>query len=100
MATIVCLRKKEVELGIDEFHQLDIVDGQQRLTTLIILLNAIKLALNSQKSKMEKRVARELRELLVKVEGDNLLLLQTNHDTSHHFFGFPSQRDGRTPRFR
>ena len=34
----------------------------------------------------------EISELLVKVEGDNLLLLQTNHDSSHHFSDF--LRDG------
>ena len=87
MATIVCLHRRRVDLGTDEYDQLDIVDGQQRLTTLIILLNAIKLALNPENTK-QKRVLTELRELLVKVEGDNLLLLQTNQDTSHHFSQF------------
>ena len=96
MATIVCLRRKKVVLGTDEFHQLDIVDGQQRLTTLIILLNAIRLALNSQKSK-EKKVARELGELLVKVDGDNLLLLQTNHDTSYHFAYYLREGQAKRP---
>ena len=43
MATIVCLRREEVLLGTDLFTKLDIVDGQQRLTTLIILLKAISL---------------------------------------------------------
>ena len=66
---------------------LEVVDGQQRLTTLIILLNAIKLALNC-KDKAEAKLARELSELLVKVEGDELLLLQTNHDSSHYFATF------------
>ena len=50
MATIVCLRQKEVQLGTDLFTKLDIVDGQQRLTTLIILLKAISLALDKKKS--------------------------------------------------
>ncbi|WP_428102941.1 DUF262 domain-containing protein [Candidatus Rariloculus sp.] len=84
MATIVCLRRKSLDLGTDVYDQLDIVDGQQRVTTLVLMLNAIKHALNSKKSK-QKRVRREIEELLVKVDGDNLLLLQTNHDTSHHF---------------
>lgn len=93
MATVVCLRKEKITLGTNEFYKLDIVDGQQRLTTLIILLNAIKLALNCEDTD-EKLTARELKELLVKVGGDNLLLLQTNHDTSHHFADFI--RDGKS----
>ena len=87
MAAVVCLRRKKLRLGTNEFQKLDIVDGQQRITTLIVLLNSIKLALNSDK-KSEEKLARELRELLVKVEGRELLLLQTNHDSSHHFATF------------
>ena len=95
MATVVCLLRKKVCLGTDEYDQLDVVDGQQRLTTLIILLNSIKLSLVQKESK-QKRVFLELKELLVKVEGENLLLLQTNHDTSHHFADF--LHDGTTAR--
>ena len=87
MAAVVCLRREKQTLGTDEFHVLEVVDGQQRLTTLIILLNAIKRALN-RKDKAEAKLKRELSELLVKVEGDELLLLQTNHDSSHHFATF------------
>ena len=87
MATVVCLRgETKLRLGTDEFDRLDVVDGQQRLTTLIILLNAIKLVLNpTKKTEAEKKLVRELEELLVKGEGEGLLLLQTNHDSSHHF---------------
>ena len=91
MATVVCLLRKKVQLGTDVYDQLDVVDGQQRLTTLIILLNSIKLSLDKE-DRRQARVYRELKELLVKVEGDNLLLLQTNHDTSHHFADY--LRDG------
>ena len=87
MAAVVCLRRDKQTLGTDEFHVLEVVDGQQRLTTLIILLNAIKRLLN-RKDKAEAKLKRELTELLVKVEGDELLLLQTNHDSSHHFATF------------
>ena len=90
MAAVVCLRRDKQTLGTDEFHVLEVVDGQQRLTTLIILLNTIKRALN-RRDKAEKKLARELSELLVKVEGDELLLLQTNHDSSHYFATFLRQ---------
>lgn len=91
MAAVVCLRRDKQVLGTDEYHVLDVVDGQQRLTTLIILMNAIKLALNPN-NRSEEKLAKELSELLVKVEGEELLLLQTNHDSSHHFANF--LRDG------
>ena len=94
MAAVVCLRREKQILGTDEFHVLEVVDGQQRLTTLIILLNAIKLALN-RKDKSVAKLTRELSELLVKVEGDELLLLQTNHDSSHYFATF--LRKGTSP---
>lgn len=87
MAAVVCLRRAMQTLATDEFHVLEVVDGQQRLTTLIILLNAIKLALD-ESSKAEAKIRHELAELLVKVEGDELLLLQTNHDSSFHFANF------------
>ena len=95
MAAVVCLRLEKQTLGTDEFHVLEVVDGQQRLTTLIILLNAIKLALKRSKDKAEAKLARELSELLVKDEGDELLLLQTNHDSSHYFATF--LREGTSP---
>jgi Protein of unknown function DUF262/Protein of unknown function (DUF1524) len=87
MAGVVCLRRDQQTLGTDEYHVLDVVDGQQRLTTLIVLLNAIRLSLDS-KNRTEAKAARELGELLVKVEGEELLLLQTNHDSSHHFANY------------
>jgi hypothetical protein len=47
-------------------------------------MNAIRLALN-EKERAQSKLAGELAELLVKVDGNELLLLQTNHDTSHYF---------------
>ena len=74
-------RKRFFCKGIRTHHQ------QQTAQAPIILLNAIKLALN-RKDNAEAKLARELSELLVKVEGDELLLLQTNHDSSHYFATF------------
>ncbi|MEK6278997.1 MAG: DUF262 domain-containing HNH endonuclease family protein [Acidobacteriota bacterium] len=87
MAAVVGLRRKSQTLGTDEFHVMEVVDGQQRLTTLIILLKSIALNLN-EKTKPEAKLMQELQELLVKVEGDELLLLQTNHDSSQHFANY------------
>jgi uncharacterized protein with ParB-like and HNH nuclease domain len=46
MATLVCYRTPETKaVGATRYRVYDIVDGQQRLTTLIILLKCIELAL-------------------------------------------------------
>lgn len=87
MAAVVCLRRERQALGTDEFQVLEIVDGQQRITTLIVLLKTISLALD-KKDKAQRKLHDELQELLVKPDGDELLLLQTNHDSSHYFGNF------------
>lgn len=94
MAATVCLRRQKKTLGTDEFQVVEVVDGQQRLTTLIILLKTIALVLNSG-DKVEKKLAGELEELLVKADTDDLLLLQTNHDSSRHYVNF--MRKGTAP---
>ncbi|MBF6571351.1 MAG: DUF262 domain-containing protein [Candidatus Binataceae bacterium] len=89
------MRKEEKkQIVADQFAVVEIVDGQQRLTTLIILLRAIQKALNPA-DKDEKKLADELAQLLVKDDKHTLLLLQTNHDTSHIFADYI--RDGITP---
>lgn len=40
MATVVGLRRENRIIDADEFHVIDVVDGQQRLTTIVILLKA------------------------------------------------------------
>ncbi len=87
MAAMVCLRRDKQELGTDEYQVLEVVDGQQRLTTLIILLKAICIALD-RSVKDEEKLYLELSDLLVKPEGGELLLLQTNHDSSHYFANY------------
>ncbi|HZG73045.1 MAG TPA: DUF262 domain-containing protein, partial [Chondromyces sp.] len=77
MATIVCLKTKEKEpVGSNTFYIHDVVDGQQRLTTLVILLKAISLKLKDEKQFDE---AKELDKLLVKDDA-RLIILQNNHD--------------------
>lgn len=79
MSTVVCLSTEKVKIRTDEYDKLDVVDGQQRITTLIILLKAIekKLSITSKK-KYSKEIA-EIKDILVKAD-QNLVLLQTNHD--------------------
>jgi hypothetical protein len=77
MATIVCLKTKDKEqVGSNTFYVYDVVDGQQRLTTLVILLKAISLKLRTEEQLDE---AKELDKLLVKDDG-RLIILQNNHD--------------------
>ncbi len=85
MATIVCLKTtKKEDIDADEYNVFDVVDGQQRLTTLIILLKAVSKALSKKKDKTSIKAVSNLEELLVK--GDRrLILLQTNHDSSFIF---------------
>ena len=68
MATVVCHRLRRVRLGAERMSELHIVDGQQRLTTLIILLNAIHYALVEEYEVQLE--ADKLRELLVKPHGE------------------------------
>ena len=62
--------------GADRLRIYHVVDGQQRLTTLIVLLKAVEknLTKNTQGKQAEK-----LNAILVKEKKD-LILLQTNHD--------------------
>ncbi|OGT98004.1 MAG: hypothetical protein A2298_04250, partial [Gammaproteobacteria bacterium RIFOXYB2_FULL_38_6] len=80
MATVVCLDRKKTEaIGADEYKTLEVVDGQQRLTTLIILIKAI-----TKKIKRDKKLKAELDGLLVKAD-KRLILLQINHDDNEVF---------------
>ena len=90
MATVVCHRTSEIKsVGATEYRIYDIVDGQQRLTTLILILKCIELAL--EKGSEERH---ELAKTIVKRDG-NLILLQTNNVNEHIFNAF--LREGREP---
>ena len=84
MATIVCVPAYSKEEG--DYGCFDIVDGQQRLTTLTVLLKAIQLSLNINNSE-EKKINKRLMNLLVPNQV-NLPILQTNHDKSEHYRKF------------
>jgi hypothetical protein len=90
MATIVCHRTAETkDVGATQYRLYDIVDGQQRLTTLILLLKTIELALPESS---EDR--RDLAKVLVKRDG-HLILLQTNNANEFNFNRFI--REGTVP---
>lgn len=84
MATVVGLRREKRMIGTDEHQVVEIVDGQQRITTLILLLKAIAKTVDRSDREGE-RIGRELDETLVKPDKASLLLLQTNHDISNYF---------------
>jgi len=50
MATIVGLRRNKRTIAADEYFDIEVVDGQPRLTTLIILLKALAARGSSPKS--------------------------------------------------
>ena len=101
MATVVGLRRDTKTIVTDQYRVIEVVDGQQRLTTLVILLKAIERKLNRNLT-MEDRLAKELQELLVKQDNVSLILLQTNHDKSEYFIKYlrhgecPAVDKGRT----
>jgi hypothetical protein len=74
MATLVCHRTTETkDIGAAQYRLYDVVDGQQRLTTLILLLKSIELALPGSSDDRQ-----DLAKTLVKRDG-HLILLQTNN---------------------
>jgi hypothetical protein len=84
MATVVGLSRGRTTIVTDEYSVIEVVDGQQRLTTLIILLKAIQLALFSNLT-VHTKLAGELQDILIKQDELSLILLQMNHDPNGYF---------------
>jgi hypothetical protein len=90
MATLVCFRTPETRtVGMAQYRIYDVVDGQQRLTTLILLLKCIELAMAADSDDRA-----ELHNVIVKRD-DQLILLQTNNSNELLFNRF--LRDGTAP---
>ena len=90
MATVVGLRRgDEVTIVADEYQPVDIVDGQQRITTLVMLYKAISKELG--KTDIEKALSQDMGEMLVK-RNATVLLSQTNQDGGTDFVNYI--RDG------
>lgn len=84
MATVVALFKEEETIQGKKFKAVELVDGQQRLTTIIILLKAIEKRLDQNDPSHEK-LKENLQKLLIKGDQYSPILLQTNHDSSNIF---------------
>lgn len=91
MATVVGLARDTRLIDADKFRIVELVDGQQRITTLVLLLKSIEKALDPSDPK-ESKIRDDLCRLLVKGDDHNLVLLQTNHDSSDVFASYV--RDG------
>ncbi len=84
MATVVCLDTCEkVKVGSESLSLMEVVDGQQRITTLVLLLKAIEKDLSAG-SINDQDEAQLLRRILSPSAGQ-YIILQTNHDSSHIF---------------
>ena len=86
MATIVGLRRETRTIAAVDHHVIEIVDGQQRITTLILLFKAIVQSLDL--ADHETTIGQVVNDLLVKDDQATLLLLQTNHDNSDYFANY------------
>jgi len=84
MATVVGLNRGKTTIVTDEYSVIEVVDGQQRLTTLVILLKAIQLALRENPNEHVK-LAGEIQDILIKQDELSLILLQMNHDPNGYF---------------
>ncbi|ADL01349.1 DUF262 domain-containing protein [Brevundimonas subvibrioides] len=87
MATVVALAREKRVIAADELQVVELVDGQQRVTSLVILIKAIEKALGETDG-AERKSKRDLQDLLVKGDDHSLVLLQTNHDSSDVFLNY------------
>ena len=91
MATVVARQSSTKTIAGDDFSVVDIIDGQQRITTIVILFKAIAKALKNTSdvkedtSDVNAAIANKLNDLLMKGDDYQEILLQTNHGASGIF---------------
>jgi len=71
MATVVALARARRLIAAEEYSVVEIVDGQQRITTLVILLKALEISLNAD-DKTETKIKSDIADLLIKGDEHNL----------------------------
>lgn len=87
MSTVVGLcNEKPKNIDNTEYQLIEVVDGQQRLTTLIILLKALEKHIDS--ASIERPETARLRDLLIKSDKVSPILLQLNHDYDNLFLNY------------
>ena len=84
MNMVIGFKKSTKQIIADKHSIIDIVDGQQRITTLALIYKAISKELDGSTDE-ERMLKANIDKMLVKPTKDQLLLLQTNHDTSSYF---------------
>lgn len=90
MATVVGMYRDEKKTNSGDYYQIvEIVDGQQRITTLILLLKALSEALRRSNDPNEENNAEKLDEILLLKRNDSGLL-HINHDRSKYFGDYMS----------
>tara|TARA_R110000787_G_scaffold284415_1_gene398091 strand:- start:16499 stop:18154 length:1656 start_codon:yes stop_codon:yes gene_type:complete len=87
MATVVARQSDTKIIAGDEFAVVDLIDGQQRITTLVILFKAIAKALENADGE-NSSIASKLNDLLVKGDNYQAILLQANHGASGIFASY------------
>lgn len=87
MATVVGLKRGKTEIATVPYDFIELVDGQQRITTLVLLLKAIEQKLNHENAD-EYELAQDIQKLLIKQDDASLILLPLHHDNRQHLANY------------